>query len=257
MNNKGRATSDSSSSLSQQASQYIYAHTPTITIQTDRPMFPSSLSCNPALSLPSASVQNQIHELAKTLPPPRKQNIACDACRCVLIYLLITIARLHRSSPRQAEESKVQSVAWTAKSTSYFFFPTVCSTDHFCLFPSAKYATPLPTLHQLYSHSDTQHCMVKNYPCTCVLASIFPSSPGRRSACLDTTPSKLPAKRSASPLSADVLARTPQTLNKGPCSPFPSSSLPHEALRFADSLLSPFSPPTPDKSFVFSFIILT
>ncbi|KAL4250756.1 Zn(2)-C6 fungal-type domain-containing protein [Abortiporus biennis] len=27
------------------------------------------------------TVQNQIHELAKTLPPPRKQNTACDACR--------------------------------------------------------------------------------------------------------------------------------------------------------------------------------
>ncbi|KAI0662247.1 hypothetical protein C8Q70DRAFT_1051719 [Cubamyces menziesii] len=29
----------------------------------------------------SPSMQNQIHELAKTLPPPRKQNTACDACR--------------------------------------------------------------------------------------------------------------------------------------------------------------------------------
>ncbi|KAI0755432.1 hypothetical protein BC629DRAFT_1174399 [Irpex lacteus] len=29
----------------------------------------------------SPSVQNQIHELAKTLPPPRRQNTACDACR--------------------------------------------------------------------------------------------------------------------------------------------------------------------------------
>ena len=28
-------------------------------------------------------MQNQIHELAKTLPPPRKQNTACDACRSV------------------------------------------------------------------------------------------------------------------------------------------------------------------------------
>ncbi|KAM6494197.1 hypothetical protein JOM56_010558 [Amanita muscaria] len=27
------------------------------------------------------AVWNQIHELAKTLPPPRKQNTACDACR--------------------------------------------------------------------------------------------------------------------------------------------------------------------------------
>ncbi|KAH9985531.1 hypothetical protein BJV77DRAFT_1071377 [Russula vinacea] len=66
-------------------------------------MFPSSLSRNPALSLPSPSVQNQIHELAKTLPPPRKQNIACDACR------------FHRSSPWKAEESKVQSAARSAK----------------------------------------------------------------------------------------------------------------------------------------------
>ncbi|KAI0301161.1 hypothetical protein B0F90DRAFT_1911917 [Multifurca ochricompacta] len=40
-----------------------------------------SISQQAALALPSPSVQNQIHELAKTLPPPRKQNIACDACR--------------------------------------------------------------------------------------------------------------------------------------------------------------------------------
>ncbi|EGO23988.1 hypothetical protein SERLADRAFT_450284 [Serpula lacrymans var. lacrymans S7.9] len=33
------------------------------------------------LVLPTPSIQNQIHELAKTLPPPRKQNTACDACR--------------------------------------------------------------------------------------------------------------------------------------------------------------------------------
>ncbi|KAL4081081.1 hypothetical protein J3A83DRAFT_4204554 [Scleroderma citrinum] len=35
----------------------------------------------PGLLLPSQTVQNQIHELAKSLPPPRKQNTACDACR--------------------------------------------------------------------------------------------------------------------------------------------------------------------------------
>ncbi|KAF9267517.1 hypothetical protein L218DRAFT_955389 [Marasmius fiardii PR-910] len=33
------------------------------------------------LVFPTHSMQNQIHELAKTLPPPRKQNTACDACR--------------------------------------------------------------------------------------------------------------------------------------------------------------------------------
>ncbi|KAF8840752.1 hypothetical protein BDN67DRAFT_902856 [Paxillus ammoniavirescens] len=35
----------------------------------------------PGLVLPTQLIQNQIHELAKTLPPPRKQNTACDACR--------------------------------------------------------------------------------------------------------------------------------------------------------------------------------
>ncbi|KAF8895414.1 hypothetical protein BD779DRAFT_1499404 [Infundibulicybe gibba] len=40
----------------------------------------SSVS-QPGLILPTPSMQNQIHELAKTLPPPRKQNTACDACR--------------------------------------------------------------------------------------------------------------------------------------------------------------------------------
>ncbi|KAI0322423.1 hypothetical protein OF83DRAFT_804844 [Amylostereum chailletii] len=34
-----------------------------------------------ALALPTPAMQDQIHELAKSLPPPRKQNIACDACR--------------------------------------------------------------------------------------------------------------------------------------------------------------------------------
>lgn len=31
--------------------------------------------------MPNSSVQNQIHDYAKSLPPPRKQNTACDACR--------------------------------------------------------------------------------------------------------------------------------------------------------------------------------
>ena len=46
-------------------------------------LWPSSLSnAHKGLVLPTQSVQNQIHELAKSLPPPRKQNTACDACRC-------------------------------------------------------------------------------------------------------------------------------------------------------------------------------
>nr|GAT58784.1 predicted protein [Mycena chlorophos] len=42
--------------------------------------YESSVS-QPGLALPSHSMQSQMHELAKTLPPPRKQNTACDACR--------------------------------------------------------------------------------------------------------------------------------------------------------------------------------
>ena len=95
-------------------------------VNTDPSMLPSSLSHNPALSLPSPSVQNQIHELAKTLPPPRKQNIACDACRYAIIYLLTSFAFHHLmvSTPtRQAEESQVPSAVWTAESMSSPSFP--------------------------------------------------------------------------------------------------------------------------------------
>ena len=45
-------------------------------------------------------MQNQIHELAKTLPPPRKQNTACDACRSVRflsIYFDLALQLLCRS----------------------------------------------------------------------------------------------------------------------------------------------------------------
>ena len=33
-------------------------------------------------------MQTQIHELALTLPPPRRQNVACDACRYVLCIVV-------------------------------------------------------------------------------------------------------------------------------------------------------------------------
>ena len=46
----------------------------------------SSLS-SPGFNFSTPSVQNHMHELAKTLPPPRKQNTACDACRLVLFQL--------------------------------------------------------------------------------------------------------------------------------------------------------------------------
>ncbi|KAF8964208.1 hypothetical protein BDZ97DRAFT_1919159 [Flammula alnicola] len=42
---------------------------------------PPNVAQQQGLVLPTPSMQNQMHELAKTLPPPRKQNTACDACR--------------------------------------------------------------------------------------------------------------------------------------------------------------------------------
>ncbi|KAI0693448.1 hypothetical protein C8T65DRAFT_668057 [Cerioporus squamosus] len=41
----------------------------------------ASGSSSQSFNFSSPTMQNQIHELAKTLPPPRKQNTACDACR--------------------------------------------------------------------------------------------------------------------------------------------------------------------------------
>jgi len=57
--------------------------------------------------------------------------------------------------------------------------------------------------------------MVKNYPCTSVFPHFLPSSPSQRLLCLDTTRSRLPARRNASQPSTDVRARTPQTPNRG------------------------------------------
>ncbi|KAK7690392.1 hypothetical protein QCA50_007050 [Cerrena zonata] len=41
----------------------------------------SSVNAHTGFNFSTPSVQNHMHELAKTLPPPRKQNTACDACR--------------------------------------------------------------------------------------------------------------------------------------------------------------------------------
>ncbi|EED82367.1 predicted protein, partial [Postia placenta Mad-698-R] len=57
--------------------------------------------------LTTASMQNQFHELAKTLPPPRKQNTACDACRFVFPFLL-PFPRDRCSLPLQGAQSQVQ-----------------------------------------------------------------------------------------------------------------------------------------------------
>lgn len=55
---------------------------------------PPRPSPRPGLVLPTQSLQNQIYELAKTLPPPRKQNTACDACRSVFLPYLSLVPHL-------------------------------------------------------------------------------------------------------------------------------------------------------------------
>jgi len=110
-------------------------------------MLPSSLSYNPALSLPSPSVQNQIHELAKTLPPPRKQNIACDACRCAIIYLLKSSMFHHFMLPTHRQRKvKCHQLPGQPKVCLRLLFLSVCKTNHSRPIPSARYSAPLPCL---------------------------------------------------------------------------------------------------------------
>lgn len=68
-----------------------------------------------ALVLPTPRMQSQIHELAKSLPPPRKQNTACDACRSGSRSSLVVRSHfLHRSRKvkchRLSGQDKVSSV---------------------------------------------------------------------------------------------------------------------------------------------------
>ena len=107
-------------SLSQQPGPYK-SHTFSSPLTS---MVASSLSRNAAVALPSPAVQNQIHELAKTLPPPRKQNIACDACRYAHFLYPIPLFTAHRlvahaHTTRQAKKSQMPPAPWSAKGTDF------------------------------------------------------------------------------------------------------------------------------------------
>jgi hypothetical protein len=174
-------------------------------------MISSPRSRDPALSLPSPSVQNQIHELAKTLPPPRKQNIACDACRCALHLLSRPLPRSHLTTPRvplartpQAEESKMPSGPWPTKGTSSSI-NSMSFANCAWRFSSVKYASrplPSPTTRThaycnprsaLYGEKLSMH--VRTSPSFLPPSSVVKSTTAR----LDTTHNRPPARRSASP----------------------------------------------------------
>jgi hypothetical protein len=81
---------DSQSSVSQSGLS-IYSTIQFIVPYTSDSLLPVSIG----LILPTPSMQNQIHELAKTLPPPRKQNTACDACRFVRTFKVVNTCIIH------------------------------------------------------------------------------------------------------------------------------------------------------------------
>ena len=109
-------------------------------------------------------------------------------------------------------------------------FPLHVLDQPFLSFPSAKYAIPLrPSTNSLtlpclalYGQKLSMHVRSPRL--------YVPPVAESTSVCLDTTPSRLLAKRSASRLSVDDLARTHQTPNRGLCIPSPSCPLPHEAI---------------------------
>ncbi len=139
------------------------------------------------------------------------------------LFILLTSSRFHRLilpiPLNRQRKVKCHQLPGQPKVCLYPLTHLIFSTNRFRPIPSARYSTPLPCL-TTDSSFHTQHCMVKNYPCTSVFCLFLSLVAELTSACSDTTHSKLPAKRSGSQLSADVLARTLQALNKGLCSSF-------------------------------------
>ncbi|EPQ50998.1 hypothetical protein GLOTRDRAFT_118074 [Gloeophyllum trabeum ATCC 11539] len=86
-------------------------------------------------------MQNQIHELAKTLPPPRKQNTACDACRCAVPHDESKVQSLART--RQGSHYSQQATSEKKRSTGGQRRPRAISTSHSSGSPS-NLPTPSP-----------------------------------------------------------------------------------------------------------------
>lgn len=83
---------------------------------------------SPDLSLPNQSMQNHIHELAKSLPvpqpAPRKQNTACDACRladqCILCLVFLIHVRSRKvKCNRIPGQDKVPHISYVSQPSTY------------------------------------------------------------------------------------------------------------------------------------------
>lgn len=123
--------------------------------------------------MPSQSAQSQMHELAKTLPPPRKQNTACDACRSggprfvshSTHHPLPQLSGHERSSAIESPATIKLVVDFRSPSsrTSYAQLPTQV--------PGRLPARSIFCEKLVNPRSVHQHCLSKNYPCTLVSPS--------------------------------------------------------------------------------------
>ncbi len=123
----------------------------------------SSLLTPTGVLLPTPSMQDQIHELAKTLPPPRKQNTACDACRSFLSLPFRARPDLFRTRKVKCNRVPGQD---KARPLPFFSFAVLLTQ------------TPVPGTFQVLSVAilglvcRSQHCITKNYPCTSVRPAV-------------------------------------------------------------------------------------
>ena len=90
-----------------------------------------------------------MHDLAKSLPPPRKQNIACDACRSAALSRTLLRALLTLSPPPDSARSSVISSPASPRSVSRslaHFAPDTDSSSHSVRYAVVPSAGPMPTL---------------------------------------------------------------------------------------------------------------
>ncbi len=92
------------------------------------------------------------------------------------LFILLTSSRFHRLilpiPLNRQRKVKCHQLPGQPKVCLYPLTHLIFSTNRFRPIPSARYSTPLPCL-TTDSYFHTQHCMVKNYPCTSVFWLFF------------------------------------------------------------------------------------
>jgi hypothetical protein len=191
MNNPGRSPSDTSSSLSQQPGQYKYVRTlprPCSTLNPSRQCsHRPSRAIQPSLCpLPQFRTRSMSSQSLFLHPESRISLAMHVGASLVLLtphtpHTFITHRLIAPTRTQQAEKSKMSSAARSAKGASppsQLLFGTL--TISITSSPvSSMLLLSLPLAYMLTTLI-TQHCIVKNYPCTSVLPAFSPSSPSQR-----------------------------------------------------------------------------